>query len=491
METRNDMKQRLLPIRFRAFVLVGLLVTLIGLQLHARAVAQPLDKCGTPRSHQLAEVMARRLSYQIMPSEEYAAATKFDLSRSKLDLLIGGGIPAKALAQWYAIKKIADKQAYYHELLRNGKYEHDEDAQETRPLPGQAKLKIIDSLYDEETDTQAFVFQDKKGQKYLVFRGTDSAWDWWLNKGGASKEYAEQFGGVGTPQFQKTRERLEKWSKKHKNVIVIGHSLGGALAQHYIARFPGSVKEGILFNSAGVDTEVAIDFEENTRHGRRPEITYHLDTRDLVSNAGGEMMLEGKVIFHDGEPEDGIQLGNNHTSWMLADDSDKNCKYYPKEQFDEFLRQRTATQTQDIEKIGELIKNSGGYVIESEIGTDNTNEVIDGINGGLDKIDDVIDGIENGVNLPGKGVNKVLDGIEAGLDLLGGFVGLDPDLPRVPTIDIPDTKDGIGRIPGFEGGYIPDYDTAIDPDQQGGGSHSQSPPLPDVYIYRPRGWLTQ
>jgi pimeloyl-ACP methyl ester carboxylesterase len=307
---------------------------------------------------------------------------------------------------------------------------------------------MLDSIHEPVTDSQAYLLLDTTtNQVYVVFRGTSSATDWWYNKGGFHAWLSKKFGGVGDPGYVKIKDRLAAWAetaKKHGGAIVVGHSLGGAMGQYFIGYHPEAVKEGVLFNSAGVDQHVADAFDKS---GASVPVWYHLDPNDLVSNAGGATMIRGNVVFHEGK-EGGLL--DDHTEWSLAKGSSKDCERVPDELFDEFLKARTAAKTQEA-GLATVIGYAGGYALESQA-KPAIDALITVVNGGAAGVDKLVNGFESVVN----GIGDAVEWIA-------------PENFDFEDIDVP----SIGRIPPF-GGFHPDYSgigkTGTPPGSGPGGS---------------------
>ncbi|MCG8422637.1 MAG: hypothetical protein MJE77_32375 [Proteobacteria bacterium] len=120
----------------------------------------------------------------------------------------------------------------------------------------------------------------------LVFRGTEGFRDVIAD--------VHPF-AVGHDQFSQNRQFVEQLiSEAGGRVDVTGHSLGGALAQHAAAAFPGSINRVVTFQAPGVDASQARDFAEAAD---RPSVTHHIAGGDLVDTAGEEH-LDGEVFRH-------------------------------------------------------------------------------------------------------------------------------------------------------------------------------------------------
>ncbi|HLO86235.1 MAG TPA: hypothetical protein VK203_14675 [Nostocaceae cyanobacterium] len=85
---------------------------------------------------------------------------------------------------------------------------------------------------------------------------------------------------------------------QYGKLIVTGHSLGGALAQHFTGSHPSLVKRLVTFQSAAPNASqyqknmAALDPKE------RPEVVHHIAKGDIVDLAGGDH-LEGTFFEHD------------------------------------------------------------------------------------------------------------------------------------------------------------------------------------------------
>jgi hypothetical protein len=85
---------------------------------------------------------------------------------------------------------------------------------------------------------------------------------------------------------------------QYGRLVVTGHSLGGALAQHFTGTHPDLVKRLVTFQSAAPNggqykkNIAALDKKD------RPEVVHHIAKGDIVDLIGGEH-LEGKFFEHD------------------------------------------------------------------------------------------------------------------------------------------------------------------------------------------------
>ena len=129
----------------------------------------------------------------------------------------------------------------------------------------------------------------------VAFRGT-------LSVQGVITDF--NFNQVGQDQYYENEAKINSFADKvGGSRDVMGHSLGGAMAQIYTANNSGKVSNCITFNSPGISAS-EIEKYENATAGQneedRPTMTHHIAPNDIVSGAG-EKNLEGDVYRHDNE----------------------------------------------------------------------------------------------------------------------------------------------------------------------------------------------
>ncbi|HMP06053.1 MAG TPA: hypothetical protein PJ982_06870 [Lacipirellulaceae bacterium] len=439
-----------------------MLVALTSATPHPGAIAQealgPVDNCGTPADHGLAEVLARWLAYNFQPppyvlllEEQQRELWAWLDSHAMLRYLpyVKEYYRANA-ARLAGIQQVLAQHRRHEALLRRQQYEHSApgEAPVVRPLPENARLTVIDGVYDPVYDTQALLVEDRtSGRRYVVFRGTAGAKDWLVSNIGGINQGAERArGGVGEQAFhhEPTYQKLQEWAA-YGDLTVVGHSLGGALSQYFIAHFPHAVREGVIFNSAGVPQHVVDEFSKNVGAGRRPPLRIHVNEADLVSNGGGRTFLPGSVVvYKTPNAKARSKTLEKHSAWLLSSDAGALCDQI---NHDDFLRIRNAARTQDL-GVGPVLLVAGGYLIESEIGTGVPNTLIDVLNGGLDGVDYAIGGAQFLVNA----------GVDALETINRALFPIYRRIPRAPDLRFPRTSD-VGRLPEF-GGYLPDFSGA-------------------------------
>jgi pimeloyl-ACP methyl ester carboxylesterase len=97
-------------------------------------------------------------------------------------------------------------------------------------------------------------------------------------------------------------------------VDVVGHSLGGALAQHAASAFPSQVKRVVTFQAPGIST-----IQANMFQGTQ-DVSHHVAAGDVVDLAGGKH-LPGNTFFHDVDYKYPVET---HTKYLLNSDAFKS-----------------------------------------------------------------------------------------------------------------------------------------------------------------------
>lgn len=183
----------------------------------------------------------------------------------------------------------------------------------------------IDQIFENpETGLVALglVSKNPNNPPVLVFRGNDFANDdqAWSN----SPE-------IGFVQFSGNQEEISRWLKKTKEdsqgnpqglaADIIGHSLGGALAQITGVQLPEITGDIMTFNAPGISSESAISFTKNGLNQGK-SVTHYLVSGDFVSLLG-EALLPGTVILQIVERSNEINplviLNKNRLTDLLTD----------------------------------------------------------------------------------------------------------------------------------------------------------------------------
>ncbi|MGD1873306.1 MAG: alpha/beta fold hydrolase [Mastigocoleus sp.] len=140
----------------------------------------------------------------------------------------------------------------------------------------------------------------------LAFRGTSSLRTLWQDF---------DMNSPGHGGFNKQRKKIDKYVNDHTKgakIDVTGHSLGGALAQHYTGNNPEKVRRLVTFQSAAPNAKQYNKNINNTDENDLPEVIHHIAKGDLVDLAGGEH-LEGKFFLHNVKGRNPL----SHTSMLL------------------------------------------------------------------------------------------------------------------------------------------------------------------------------
>lgn len=121
---------------------------------------------------------------------------------------------------------------------------------------------------------------------------------------------------VGFSTFQYHKDTIGSiLGEAGQKVLVTGHSLGGALAQHCTSAFPGNVSRLVTFQAPAISSAQALAFKFAKD---KPQVTHHFAVGDVVDLAGGKH-LEGEFFRHD--PSDGMLGGiikaDSHTKFLL------------------------------------------------------------------------------------------------------------------------------------------------------------------------------
>lgn len=158
-------------------------------------------------------------------------------------------------------------------------------------FPG-AESYIVEEVFEAANGLYAIGFRSDTYGPALVFRGTQEFADWWENSDPR---------GVGYDQFTAGWGAMREWLTSLDGVPVdlIGHSLGGALAQWTAAAWTASaegdevvVDEVVTFNATGISAAQAAVF--NSNQARANKVTHHIADGDIVTLAG-EAFINGTV----------------------------------------------------------------------------------------------------------------------------------------------------------------------------------------------------
>jgi pimeloyl-ACP methyl ester carboxylesterase len=119
--------------------------------------------------------------------------------------------------------------------------------------------------------------------------------------------------GIGHRELSSGFAAINQWLSKTfervGKVDVVGHSLGGALAQLTAANFSQFIQTVVTFNSPGIDNASVQKLRDT---GNYLNVHHYIVAGDLVSY-GGEQFLPGNVVEISGSP-----LINDAASKLLS-----------------------------------------------------------------------------------------------------------------------------------------------------------------------------
>jgi serralysin len=138
--------------------------------------------------------------------------------------------------------------------------------------------KIDQAFNDPNTGFQAFGLTAIAANKpsVLVVRGTSEAIDDVANNDPQ---------GIGFSQFAANRAAIAAWlSQRNPHADIIGHSLGGAIAQIAATELMDLVGEVVTFSAPGTSWAIAEQFRQ--QGGAHKTVTHYIVDGDIVSLAG-------------------------------------------------------------------------------------------------------------------------------------------------------------------------------------------------------------
>jgi hypothetical protein len=276
--------------------------------------------------HVQAENLARDVSYQagrLRPEEQVKKAGFWGMLNSPLVNEMTGNVPM-------GVSRNTDVLAILG------------DAEERKRLREKG-LDIVDAIDDRQGGLQAMVIMEKEtadqirslrrsgtpeGESQakillatrkatLAFRGTEPGAD---NMSDVVTDL-DANGRVGKAQYEAQRPALNQICGSYGNLVVTGHSLGGAQAQRFATNCPAGIKEVVTFAAPGIGRDEAETF---AKLPQRPSVTQYVATNDVVSAAGGQSHIPGKIIevtFENVKPArqlDPDSLLAAHSQFMLS-----------------------------------------------------------------------------------------------------------------------------------------------------------------------------
>jgi hypothetical protein len=276
------------------------------------------------------------------------------------------------------LQKHIDYEALAKKLVYD--YTEGQGVQEGQDFKGYTVEKVFK---DSRTGLYAIGLTKDGQPPVLVFRGTNNKEinDWEANA---------HPGGVGVGQYNAAlRLGIEQWIQgKGTKPDVIGHSLGGALAQLTAADFSQQLGETVTFNAPGVSPHRLLKFQGG-------KVTHYISQKDLVSRAGWAF-LPGTIYemrFKGGQ----IQ---QHTNIFLHDPNTICIPVTKHEISDRTLRWRTS-------RIGtELLRTGTGIGINfltNYFATDAFNLTA---YYGSKAVSGISQGIKNGADAVGSFINE-------------------------------------------------------------------------------------
>ncbi|MCU0568192.1 MAG: hypothetical protein MUF49_16540 [Oculatellaceae cyanobacterium Prado106] len=163
--------------------------------------------------------------------------------------------------------------------------------QEVNQFLGVSGYQIDQTFIDPATGFQALglISIAPNRPPVLLFRGTDELIDDIANADPR---------GIGFNQFSANQDAIATWLNKFSAAPLkpdlVGHSMGGALAQTFASQFVGQYGNVVTFNSPGVDNDTVKAFQD--RSGNAQTVTHYIVNGDLVS-LGGEGFIPGAVVL--------------------------------------------------------------------------------------------------------------------------------------------------------------------------------------------------
>ena len=155
---------------------------------------------------------------------------------------------------------------------------------------------IKDIVSDKETGFQAIALEDKEGNVYFSFRGSDLD----LTQGGAQDwiqaDAAEMFKGDQGDQVRQAVEFFDKNKSKTGQNAVFGHSLGGNLTSHVFAQRHDEISQAFAYNPNPI-SERLLDTSEKQQAFQSKKFTIALTEGDWASPFKSFESYENRAVY--------------------------------------------------------------------------------------------------------------------------------------------------------------------------------------------------
>ncbi|NJO43399.1 MAG: DUF2974 domain-containing protein [Cyanobacteria bacterium CRU_2_1] len=170
-------------------------------------------------------------------------------------------------------------------------YDRPEFSQLANAFLATTGYQIDQSFNDPNTGFQALGLTSTTLGKppVLLFRGADEAIDDLANG---------DLRSIGFNQFDANRQAIATWLAKFANAPlkpdIVGHSLGGSIAQLVATEFSNQIGNSVTFNATGLNKAVADRFVQ--QGGQEKNVTHYVVKGDLIS-LSGESFIPGTVVL--------------------------------------------------------------------------------------------------------------------------------------------------------------------------------------------------
>lgn len=240
---------------------------------------------------------------------------------------LGSPMSNEEFANQYFREFVARDLAYMAPFAtnRDGSIQRDRSGQPISAYPPEVQRFMQDFGYQSQPDESNVVSDPRTGlyamrlnpsspqpgregegqpQPIVAFRGTDEGFDWSTN--GESQ--------VGRRQYDENSDAIRRLmqTQNGQRLDLVGHSLGGALAQIAAARQTQNVGSLTTFQAPGISSADANQFDRNNRDGH-VSVNHHRSTWDMVP-LGGQQMTGGNFWHYGSSQWDPIQ---GHTERLL------------------------------------------------------------------------------------------------------------------------------------------------------------------------------